>query len=183
MSYYSYFSGPNGSNTVSSNNWGQGVNSGDDRIYGLNPKTENLRVNDFRGKTYFYDQSQYNILINVTNNASVPVDDDVVVQVILYNSTYTIFYAFSGQSATAGSITSFDMSLPTTPIIAVAYWFVTFTTTGNFTGSAVDISINGNPKVSSGTLNPPGTPTAFDSTVYSTEEVNGTGLTFDITIN
>jgi hypothetical protein len=53
----------------------------------------------------------------------------------------------------------------------------------NFTGSAVDISINGNPKVSSGTLNPPGTPTAFDSTVYSTEEVNGTGLTFDITIN
>ena len=182
MSYYSYFSGPNGSNTVSSNNWGQGESSGDNRIYNTATKTANVRVGDFKGLTYFYDQTQFKILINVTNNALTPSDDDVQVNVTLFDSTFTYSYANGGQLATAGNITSFDISQTTTPIIAIGYWQVSLETTMAFTGSIVDISINGTPRVSAASL-PQGTTTFFDSNTYGVGGADNSGLTFDITIN
>jgi hypothetical protein len=182
MSYYSYFSGPNILSTVPDNNWGQGESSGADRIYGVNPKTQNLRVGDFRGLKYFYDQSQFKVLINVTNNASVPSDDDVQVTVTLFDSTSTYAYVTGGQLATAGNITSFDISLATTPIIAIAYWLVTLETTMAFTGSIASIQINSILKVNNESL-PQGTTTFFNSTTYGDEAADSNGLTFDITIN
>jgi hypothetical protein len=183
MSYYSYFSGPNILNTVPDNNWGQGESFGLDKILGLTIKTTNIRVNDFRGLTYFYDQSQFKILINVTNNASTPNDDDVQVTVTLFDSTSTYAYVTGGPLATAGNITSLDISLATTPIISIAYWLVTLETTMAFTGSNVDISINTGLKVNNEFL-PAGTTSFFDSSLYGTEQLSpGSGLTFDITIN
>jgi hypothetical protein len=182
MSYYSYFSGPNILNTVPDNNWGQGESSGADRILGTTPKTTNIRVNDFRGLTYFYDQSQFKILINVTNNASTPNDDDVQVTVTLFDSTSTYAYVTGGQLASAGNITSFDISLATTPIISIAYWLVTLETTMAFTGSNVEISINTTQRVNE--FLPQGTTSFFDSNTYGTEQLSlGSGLTFDITIS
>ena len=182
MSYYSYFSGPNGSNTVSSNNWGQGESSGDNRIYNTATKTANVRVGDFKGLTYFYDQSQFKILINVTNNALTPSDDDVQVTVTLFDSAFTYSYVTGGQLVDAGDNVSFDISLSTTPIIAIGYWQVSLETTMAFTGSIVDISINGTSKVSSVSL-PQGTTTFFDSNTYGVQGADNNGLTFDITIN
>jgi hypothetical protein len=182
MSYYSYFSGPNILNTVPDNNWGQGESSGADRILGTTPKTTNIRVNDFRGLTYFYDQSQFKILINVTNNASTPNDDDVQVTVTLFDSTSTYAYVTGGQLAFAGNITEFDISLATTPIISIAYWLVTLETTMAFTGSNVDITINTTSRVND--FLPAGTTSFFDSNTYGPEQLSpGSGLTFDITIN
>ena len=55
MSFFSYFQGPNGSNTISYNAWGQGQSSGANRIYNTSAKTTNIQVGDFTGDTYFYD--------------------------------------------------------------------------------------------------------------------------------
>jgi hypothetical protein len=51
-----------------------------------------------------------------------------------------------------------------------------------FTGSIVDISINGTSRVSAAPL-PQGTTTFFDSNTYGVQGADGNGLTFDITIN
>jgi hypothetical protein len=182
MSFYNYFEGPNGSFSVGDNNWGQGSNSGSDRIYGTSAKTTNIKVGDFKGLTYFYDQSQFKILINVTNNASTPNDDDVQVTVTLFDSAFTYSYVTGGQLVDAGDNVSFDISQTTTPIIAIGYWQVSLETTMAFTGSIVDISINGTSKVSSVSL-PQGTTTFFDSNTYGVQGADGNGLTFDITIN
>ena len=39
MSFFSYFAGPNGSNSLTDNNWGMHEGSGANRIYGLAAKT------------------------------------------------------------------------------------------------------------------------------------------------
>jgi hypothetical protein len=182
MSFYSYFSGPNCAFVVGDNNWGQGENLGADRIYGTSAKTTNIKVGDFKGLTYFYDQSRFRIFINVTNNASTPNDDDVQVTVTLFDSAFTYSYVTGGQLVDAGDNVSFDISLSTTPIIAIGYWQVSLETTMAFTGSIVDISINGTSKVSSVSL-PQGTTTFFDSNTYGVQGADGNGLTFDITIN
>ena len=181
MSFYNYFEGPNGSFSVGDNNWGQGANLGADRIYGTTPKTTNIKVGDFKGLTYFYDQSQFKILINVDNKGSTPNDDDVQVTVTLFDSAGSYDYANGNQLATAGNITSFDISQTTTPIIAIAYWLVGVETTMAFRGSNVEISINNQVKVNGGILNV-GTTTFFDSTMYGAEAADSNGLTFDITV-
>jgi hypothetical protein len=72
MSNFSYFSGPNGSNTVSDNNWGRGEFSGADRIYNLTAQTSSFGVGDFSNLDYFYDNTNYKIILDVTNNVATP---------------------------------------------------------------------------------------------------------------
>jgi hypothetical protein len=184
MSYYSYFSGPNELNTVPDNNWGQGESSGADRILGTTPKTTNIRVNDFRGLTYFYNQSQFKILINVKNNGAVPNDDEVNVNVTLFDSTSTYSYVTGGQLVDAGDNVNFDISLSTTPIIAIAYWLVGVETTSFATVTSVNITINNEVKVNGGALGI-GTTTFFDSTTYGNvaADISYDGINCSIEIN
>ena len=68
MSFFSYFAGPNGSNSVVDNNWGMHEGTGANRIYGLSYKTNNYSVSDFNGLTYFYDNSTFQVTLDAINN-------------------------------------------------------------------------------------------------------------------
>ena len=68
MSFFSYFAGPNGSTSQTDNNWGQGEGSGANRIYGTSAKTTVIAVGDFDGLTYFYDNSTFQVTLEVINN-------------------------------------------------------------------------------------------------------------------
>ena len=72
MSFFSYFAGPNGSNSVGYNAWGQGEGSGANRIYGTSAKIAGVQVGDFDGLTYFYNNSTIQVTLQVTNNLPAP---------------------------------------------------------------------------------------------------------------
>ena len=75
MSFFSYFAGPNGSNSLPSNNWGISENTGKNRIYGTSYKAGpnfGYKVGDFSGLTYFYDQTNFKIVLNAVNNINPP---------------------------------------------------------------------------------------------------------------
>ena len=108
MSFFSYFAGPNGSNSVPDNNWGQGEGSGANRILGTTAKTTNIAVGDFDGLTYFYDNSTFQVTLNVTNNKTnpppfppPPVDNAVNVNVELWDSSFSYQYLNGGGMAMA----------------------------------------------------------------------------------
>ena len=196
MSFFSYFAGPNGSNSQTTNNWGQGEGSGGNRIYGTTAKTTNIQVGDFDGLTYFYDQSSFKIVLNLLNNINTPppppppIDNDVTINVLLYDSSFTYLYASGGSPLPSGGGNyNADISQPTTPIIFRAYWKVEVTTSPLFGGGTVTIDINGTNYANSIALSAGPTPNVFDSNTYGTADVafygglGATGLQFDITCN
>jgi hypothetical protein len=196
MSFFSYFAGPNGSNSQTTNNWGQGEGSGGNRIYGTTAKTTNIKVGDFDGLTYFYDQSSFKIVLNLLNNINTPppppppIDNDVTINVLLYDSSFTYLYASGGSPLTSGGGNyNADISQPTTPIIFRAYWKVEVTTAPNFGGGTVTIDINGTNYANSIALTAGPTPNTLDSNTYGTADVafyggmGATGLQFDVTCN
>ena len=195
MSFFSYFTGPNGSNNQPDNNWGQGEGSGANRILGTSAKTTLIQVGDFDGLTYFYDNSTFQVTLNITNNLTstppppFPIDNDVNVNVELYDSSFSYQYlAGGGMAAAPGTFGPNAISQTDDPIIFRGYWIVTvggaFPT---FAGGTADLSINGTSKFTGQTLPAGPGVTTFDSATYGTEDVAAfggfTGLYFDITVN
>jgi hypothetical protein len=192
MSFFSYFSGPNGSSNEPDNNWGQGEASGDNRIYNTTAKTTNIQVGDFDGLTYFYDQTNFKIVLNATNNISAqpaPVNNDLSIILNLFDSSFTYNYVGgnSGILLAGGGNYNADISQATTPIIFRAYWQVEVSTDPNFGGGSVTIDINGTNYANLIALTAGPTPNVLDSNTYGTADVaffggmGATGLQFDIT--
>jgi hypothetical protein len=192
MSFFSYFAGPNGSNSQADNNWGQGEGSGANRIYDTTAKTTNIQVGDFDGLTYFYDQTNFKIVLNAVNNIPAvvaPTNNDLSIVLNLFDSSFTYNYlgGSSGILGAGGGNYNADISHTITPIIFRAYWQVEVFTDPNFGGGSVTIDINGKTIASSIALTAGPTPNVLDSNTYSTADVaffggmGATGLYFDIT--
>ena len=193
-----YFSGPNGSNVEPYNYWGQSQDSGANRIFGLSFNSgSNYEMSDFLGLTYFYDNSSFLVNVDFTNNlpANVPsppppTDNDVTINVTLFDSNFTYQYGVAGGSIvmTNGGTYNATISQTTSPIIFRGYWKVEISPSPQLVaGALVDITINGTAKVTNGTINAGPTPTSFDSATYGTEDVaynatlGGTGLLIVVT--
>jgi hypothetical protein len=198
MSFFSYFAGPNGANSVGYNAWGQGEGSGVNRIYGTSAKTTGLQVGDFDGLTYYYDNSTFACTLSAQNSLPPPGgfpppppdQNDVNVNVELWDSSFSYQYLMGGGMANSGGgmYGPATVSQTTDPIIFRGYWKVTVTGANpSFAGGTCNISINGTSKVSGGSI--PGGPggATFDSSTYGTEDVASyggfTGLYFDVTVN
>ena len=197
MSFFSYFAGPNGSNSQAANNWGQGEGSGANRILGTTAKTTLIQVGDFDGLTYFYDNSTFQVTLNVTNNKTnpppfppPPVDNAVNVNVELWDSSFSYQYLAGGGMAMApGTYGPSAVSQPTgDPIIFRGYWIVTVTGAfPSFVGGTADLSINGTSFFTGQAVAAGPGGTTFNSTTYGTADVAAfggfTGLYFDVTVN
>lgn len=196
MSFFSYFAGPNGSNSVGYNAWGQGEGSGANRIYGTSAKTTGLQVGDFDGLTYFYDNSTFQVTLNVTNNLpppNIPPDppdlNDVNVNIELWDSGFSYQYMTGGGlvAANGGTYGPSSVSQTDDPIIFRGYWKVSIAGANPmFAGCNATLSINGNNKfINQAVAGGPGG-TTFDSNTYGTEDVapysGYTGLYFTITL-
>ena len=198
MSFFSYFAGPNGSNSQADNNWGQGEASGANRIYGTSAKTTNIQVGDFDGLTYFYDNSTFQVTLAATNNLAPPGGspppppgaNDVDINVELWGSGFSYQYISGGGSAAENGGTFGPNSISQAtgdPIIFRGYWKVSVSGMPPFfTGGSCDISINGTAKVTGGTVSTAPGGTTFDSATYGTEDVatylSLTGLYFEVTV-
>lgn len=196
MSFFSYFAGPNGSNSVSDNNWGQGEGSGANRIYGTSAKTTNIAVGDFDGLDYFYDNSTYQVTLTVTNNLAPlpnppnpPGSNDANVNIELLDSGFSYQYLAGGGMAAenGGTFGPSPVSQTNDPIIFRGYWKVNVGGAGPmFGGGSCDIVINGNTKVTGGVVAAGSGGSTFDSATYGTEDVASyggvIGLDFNVTI-
>jgi hypothetical protein len=187
----SYFDGPNGNNFISYNAWGQGTMVGNNRIYDLTGLPSNYSFQNFSGKTYFYDNSTFQVTLNVTNNKSnppPPVDNAVNVNIELWDSNFLYQYITGGGIAMAMAPGIFNGAISQTddPIIFRGYWKVTIGTNPFFAGGTANLSINGTSKFT-GQAIPPGSVTTFTSITYGTQDVTSfggfTGLYFDVTVN
>jgi hypothetical protein len=196
MSYFSYFSGPNGSNTVSDNNWGQGEISGADRIYRTNVKTTNIKVSDFSDLDYYYNGNigtntyPLDIAAFFSNNCpppNIPPDPpdvyDFNYTLTLYDHTYTYTYISYGSLMNQGTNNYNDLirSPDTVPLINTYYWQVDIQTTPGYPGTGgnrtVEIKINGTNYVTGATITN-GTNTFLGST-YGTAVVDKITSTID----
>jgi hypothetical protein len=196
-SFYSYFAGPNGTNSISYNAYGRGEGSGANRILGLNAVANPDDMDDFKGITYFYDNSSFQVTVAVTNNIAPlpfppnpPGSNDVNVTVELYDSNLTLQYMSGGGMAgeNGGTYGPSSISQTNDPIIFRGYWKVTVGGAGPmFGGGSCDIVINGNTKVTGGTVAAGPGGSTFDSATYGTEDVVSyggyIGLYFNITVS
>jgi len=196
MSFFSYFTGPNGSNNQPDNNWGQGEGSGGNRIYGTTAKTTNIKVGDFDGLTYFYDNSAFQVTLTVTNNLAPlpfppnpPGSNDANVNIELWDQGFIYQYLTGGGMATenGGTYGPSSVSQTNDPIIFRGYWKVNVGGAGPaFGGGSCDILINGNTKVTGGAVAAGAGGSTFDSVTYGTEDVASyggvDGLDFNVTI-
>jgi hypothetical protein len=197
MSFFSYFAGPNGSTSQADNNWGQGEGSGANRISGTTAKTTNIAVGDFDGLTYFYDNSTFQVTLNVTNNLTnpppappaPPVFNDVNVNVELWDSSFSYQYLGGGGMATApGTYGPSAVSMTSDPIIFRGYWKVTVAGANpSFAGGTANLSINGIVFFTGQGVAAGSGGTTFTSTTFGTADVASylglTGLYFDVTVN
>lgn len=193
MSFFSYFTGPNGSNNQPANNWGQGEGSGANRIYGTTAKTTNIKVGDFDGLTYFYDQTNFKIVLNAVNNINPPppppppINNDLSIVLTLFDNGFNYSYVGgnSGILVAGGGNYNADISAALNPIIFRAYWKVEVFTDPNFGGGTVTIDINGTNYANSIALAAGPAPNTLDSNTYGTADVASyggfTGLQFDVT--
>ena len=197
ISFYSYFAGPNGSSSISYNAYGRGEGSGANRIYGLNAVGNPDDMDDFKGITYFYDNSSFQVTLEVTNNLpapSIPPDppdlNDVNVNVTLFDNTSSYQYITGGGLATSNGGTYGPNAISQTndPIIFRGYWEVNIQGQNPmFPGCNADLSINGNTIFTGQAVagGPGGTTFAFGS--FSTADVASfggyTGLYFDVTVS
>ena len=201
ISFFSFFAGPGGSNSISYNAYGRGENSGNNRIYDtsvVSPHT-NVGMADFGGVVYFYDNTAFQVTLSVTNNLSPPPPpppplppdiNDVNVNVSLYDRGGSYQYLAGGGRAGSGGGTygPSAISIPSDdPIISEGYWFINISgASPMFGGCNADLVINGSSKFSTqGVSGGPGG-TTFDWTVWSAESVaayNGyVGLWFEVTL-
>jgi len=197
ISFYSYFAGPNGTQSISYNAYGRGENSGLNRIYGTNAVSNPDDMDDFKGVTYFYDNSTYQVTLYVNNTLvnsnppppAPPIDNAVNVDIELWGEGFSYQYLLGGGMAQAqGTFGPTAVSQTTDPIIAIGYWKVKVTGANpSFAGGNCNISINNNSKVTSGSVPAGSGGATFDSGIYGTENVTTylslTGLYFEITVS
>jgi hypothetical protein len=198
----SYFQGPTGTSTISYNAWGEyGSTSGADRIYGLTAKNTNNAWSDFSGLTYYYDNSTYKVATRIRTTLQPPpfpppppvYNNDIVVEVWLYDSTATYPYIASGAINANATMGGYDQTFTlssgvgTTPIIAIGYWEVKVTTGEFFPGGAktIQIDLNGTNYVNTG-INPNGA-TTYSFSTLGTVNIGSTGqgytgVYFDINV-
>ena len=190
----SYFEGPNGSNTINFNGWGQyGATSGADRTYLITASNTNNNFNQFAALNYFFDNTVYANYVDAINNLVAPSppnppdENDLNIYCRLYDSTKTYVYSSFQTILFAGGSVSQIFSLTTEPMIAVGYWEVEIQPiSGLFGGTTCNININNTSKVSGGTVNAVGA-TIFDWQTYGSEAFNSSssgyeGFYFDISI-
>jgi hypothetical protein len=197
MSFFSYFAGPNGSNSQTDNNWGMHEGTGSNRIYGLTAKTSSYAIGDYSGLTYYYDNSTYQVTLAVTNNLTnpppsppaPPVFNDVNVNVELWDSSFSYQYLGGGGMATApGTYGPSAVSMTSDPIIFRGYWKVTVAGANpSFAGGTANLSINGIVFFTGQGVAAGSGGTTFTSTTFGTADVASylglTGLYFDVTVN
>ena len=96
----SYFEGPPNGSTISFSAWGQYGNTlGADRIYGLTERNTDNSIGQFRGLTYWYDNSTFSVVARINNTKQAPpypppppiYDNTVTVEIWLYDSTNSFF--------------------------------------------------------------------------------------------
>jgi len=188
----SYFQGPTGTSTISYNAWGQyGSTSGADRIYGLTAKNTNNAWSDFSGLTYYYDNSSYKVAARIRNPLQPPpfpppppfYDNNIAVEVWLYDSTTTYSYVVSGainaNAMMGGYDQTFTLSTTITPIIAIGYWEVRVTTNEFFPGGSktIQIDLNGTNYVNTSIAANGATTYSFST--YGTVNIGSTGQGYD----
>ena len=197
MSFFSYFAGPNGSTSQADNNWGQGEGTGSNRIYGTSAKTTDIAVGDFDGLTYFYDNSTFQVTLEVINNKTnpppappaPPVNNDTNVNVELWDSSFTYQYLSGGGMANAqGTYGPSSVSQTNDPIIFRGYWKVTVAGANpTFAGGTANLSINGTSSFTGQGVAAGSGGTTFTSTTWGTADVASysgyTGLYFLVTVN
>ena len=199
----SYFEGPPFGSTISYSAWGQyGTTSGADRIYGLTAKNTNNAFSDFSGLTYYYDNSTYKVAARIRNPLQPPpypgppppfYDNNIIVEVWLYDSTTTYAYVSSGAINANAQIGGYDQTFTlssgavVTPIIAIGYWEVRVSTNEFFPGGAktIQIDINGTNYVNTSIAANGATTYSFST--YGSANVASTGqgytgLYFDINV-
>jgi len=197
----SYFEGPPFGSTITYSAWGQyGNTSGANRIYGLTAGNADNSLGDFVGLTYYYDNSTYKVAARIRNGLQPGpypppppfYDNNIVVEVWLYDSTTTYSYITSGAiNANAmmfGYDQTFTLSTTTTPIIAIGYWEVRVTTNEFFPGGSktIQIDINGTNYVNTSiAANNGGTMYSFST--YGSANIASTGqgytgVYFDINV-
>ena len=196
ISFFSYFAGPNGTNTITYNAYGRGENSGLNRIFGTNAVSAPSDMGDFRGVTYFYDQSTFKCTLTVYNNLGPsvpfpppPIDTDVQ-DVNLTLRDEGNFYQYIGfGSGTVvslgnggGYFAPFDGSQPTSPLITYAYWTITIGSNPQFPGALADLTVNGSSVFTGQTVSAGPTPTVFDFTTFGPQAMGSTGFAFIVTI-
>jgi hypothetical protein len=154
-------------------------------------------MDDFKGITYFYDNSTFQVTLQSTNNIAPlpnppnpPGSNDVNVTVELYDSNLTLQYISGGGmvAENGGTFGPNAISQTNDPIIFRGYWKVTVAGAGPmFGGGSCDIVINGNTKVTGGAVAAGPGGSTFDSATYGTEDVVSyggyIGLYFNITVN
>lgn len=190
----SYFEGPNGSNTISFNGWGQyGATSGADRTYLINAGNTNNNFYQFAALQYYFDNIVYANYVDLVNNLVAPSppnppdENDLQVYCYLWDSTKTYLYSQFQTLLFAGGSASQIFSNTTEPMIAIGYWEVIIQpVSGGFGGTTCNININNTGKVSGGTVNATGA-TSFDWQTYGSEPFNSSssgyeGFYFDISI-
>ena len=193
----SYFQGPPNGSTISYSAWGQyGDTLGANRIYGLTAKDTNNAVGDFRGLTYYYDNSTFSVVARIVNNRQPPpypppppfYDNTVTLELKLFDSTKNYFYISAGAiPAGPQSDNTQNLSIGTgnEPIIAIAYWEIKFTVNEPFPGGAVSVNvdINGSNYVNGGASANATTTFAWDDAGATSAPCGATGIYFDILIS
>ena len=196
LGFQSYFNGPNGANTIGYNAWGRGVGSGANRIYGTTATSTNMNLNGFAGLTYFYDNSTFQVTLDVVNNLvstgppGPPVDNDIDVTLELYDSSFAYMYIQQGSGVVTAPGTTGNIVASSTsdPIIFRGYWKVLIGAMfPSFAGGTCTININGTTKVNSVSIPSGPGQTTFDSATYGTADVAAylglTGLYFEVIVN
>jgi hypothetical protein len=196
----SYFEGPPFGSTITYSAWGQyGNTSGDDRIYGLTAKNTNNEWSDFSGLTYYYDNSSYKVAARIRNPLQPGpfpppppfYDNNIIVEVWLYDSTATYDYVVSGainaNAQIGGYDQTFTLSTTNAPIIAIGYWEVRVTTNEFFPGGSktIQIDLNGTNYVNTSIAANGATTYSFST--YGTVNIGSTGqgytgVYFDINV-
>ena len=196
ISFYSYFAGPNGNSSISYNAYGRGEGSGANRIYGLNAVGNPDDMDDFKGVTYFYDNSTFQVTLDVVNSLvstgppGPPVDNDIDVTLELYDSSFVYMYIQQGSGVVTapGNTGNIVASSTSDPIIFRGYWKVIIGAMfPSFAGGTCTININGTTKVNSVSIPSGSGQTTFDSATYGTADVAAylglTGLYFEVIVN
>ena len=141
----SYFDGPNGSNTITYNAWGQ--SKGIDGVYavqglGATP----IEFRDYRNVSYFYDQVNTQIKLQMIGFPNLtPPNCDFTVTLRYMDSTLTYTYAQGSSFMPVGSVFGpIDISTPTTPLIYGCNWQLEVAPDPFYGGGAiVTMDING----------------------------------------
>jgi hypothetical protein len=166
----SYFIGPNGSNTIAYNGWGQskGIN-GIFNVQALGSTP--IKFSDYRSIPYYYDQTNTQIIFNFVNNAPPIPGNDFNVALYYKDSTLTYTYLVGSTFLPASSPpTTIQVDQPTTPLIYGCNWYLEVIANPPYPFSLkVDVSmaING-----TNVLNPTSVNTGTNTFDYTTGVAN-----------